>query len=190
MEGSVLSESDFILNLQKRFGASIHEGELLCRKCGEQLDAEAWHCETCAPAAATRGHYAVVKALCDGLRLADPSLITEAPGLTGTSLRPADILTSAALPGRSAALDVTVTSPENSGAGGDAASAAFRSKFRKYRHILDELRQAGVTFRPMVWTSDGRPHSAVIRTLQYAADVASRRAGVRACPQARRTRRG
>eukprot|EP00973_Karenia_brevis_P013670 1854949-Karenia_brevis.AAC.1 len=76
------------------------------------MDAELWHCETCAPAAATRGHYSVVHAVADGLRLADPSLTTEAPGLTGTSLRPADILSSAALPGRSAALDVTVTSPE------------------------------------------------------------------------------
>eukprot|EP00973_Karenia_brevis_P047960 6655894-Karenia_brevis.AAC.1 len=29
----------------------------------------------------------------------------------------------------------------------------------------------------MVWTADGRPHAAVMRTLAYAADIAARRQG-------------
>ena len=177
VEGSVLAEPDFIINLQKRLGASIIECEACCRRCGAPLDAELCHSEVCATAAATRGHYAVVHALADGLRLADPSLTTEAPGLTLTSLRPADILTTAALPGRSAALDVMVTSPENCAAGDDARTAAFRGKLRKYARILEELRQAGIAFRPMIWTSDGVPHPAVVRSLQVAADKASRRMG-------------
>eukprot|EP00973_Karenia_brevis_P043199 5983498-Karenia_brevis.AAC.1 len=90
---------------------------------------------------------------------------------------PANILTTAALPGRSAALDVTVTSPENSGADGDAASAAFRGKLCKYANILEELRAAGIAFRPMVWKGDGAPHPAVVRTLCFAAERACRRAG-------------
>eukprot|EP00973_Karenia_brevis_P083203 11537709-Karenia_brevis.AAC.1 len=56
-EGSVLAQEDFIINLQKRLGAVMIEAEVCCRKCGACLDAELWHCETCAPAAATRGHY-------------------------------------------------------------------------------------------------------------------------------------
>ena len=36
-------------------------------------------------------------------------------------------------------------------------------------------RAAGIIFRPMVWTADGRPHPAVTRTLKFAADVASTR---------------
>ena len=34
-----------------------------------------------------------------------------------------------------------------------------------------------IQYRPLVWTADERPHLAVTRTLQYAADVASSRNG-------------
>ena len=66
------------------------------------------HSEICAIAEAKRGHYACVRALVDGVRLADPGVTTEPHGLTDTQARPADILTTAAVPGRSAALDVCV----------------------------------------------------------------------------------
>eukprot|EP00973_Karenia_brevis_P055813 7762752-Karenia_brevis.AAC.1 len=75
-------------------------------------------------------------------------------------MRPADVLTNAALPGRSAALDVTVVSPEACPAGMDAADTAFKAKMRKYRSLIPELSAAGITFRPMVWTADCRPHAA------------------------------
>jgi len=91
--------------------------------------------------------------------------------------RPADILTSAAVPGRSAALDVCVASPNAAAAQGDAAEAAFRRKLRRYRTEIVELGQAGIVFRPMVWTADGRPHPAVMRTLRYAAGIAVSRSG-------------
>jgi hypothetical protein len=91
--------------------------------------------------------------------------------------RPADILTNAAVPGRGAALDICIASPSASAAAGDAAAAAFRRKLRKYRHVIPQLARAGITFRPMVWTSEGRPHPAVTRTLRFAAGVAARRAG-------------
>ena len=42
-----------------------------------------------------------------------------------------------------------------------------------------ELRAAGIVFRPMVWTADGRPHAAVTRTLKFAAEVASTRGNSR-----------
>eukprot|EP00973_Karenia_brevis_P071236 9898044-Karenia_brevis.AAC.1 len=68
-----------------------------------------------------------------------------------------------------------ITSPENGLAGEDAADAAFRGKFRKYQSVLAELQAAGISFRPMIWTSEGRPHAAVMRALTFAAERASRK---------------
>ena len=176
-DGSVMSEADYRLNIQKRLGARILEEEVPCRQCGEMLDPQLNHCECCAIGESTKGHYAVVGAMVEGLKLADAGVVTEPPGLTCTSMRPADILTTAALPGRSAALDVTVASPEASHAGVDAAETAVRAKYRKYRHLIPELRRAGIIFRPLAWSADGRPHAAVTRTLAFATDMACRRNG-------------
>ena len=115
--------------------------------------------------------------LLSGLKLADAGVSTEPQGLTTTQDRPADILTTAAVPGRSAALDVCVASPNAAGAGGDAAEAAFRRKLRRYRRAIPELAAAGIAFRPMIWTADGRPHPAATRTLTFAAELATRRSG-------------
>ena len=52
----------------------------------------------------TRGHYAVVGSLADGMKLADPLMRTEVRGLGPTTERPADILTAAALHGVQVAL--------------------------------------------------------------------------------------
>ena len=111
----------------------------------------------------------------DGFRPADPSVTTE--GLTSTTSRPADILTTAAVPGRGAALDVCLGSPKAAGAMVDAAEAAFKRKRRRYQHEIRELATAGIAFRPTVWTADGRPHPAVMRTLRFAAEIAVTRNG-------------
>ena len=173
--GSVLAQCDYVAAVQKRLGANIYEGETVCRLCGTQLDPQLEHSECCATAEATRGHYACVRVVVNGLKLADPAVRTEVRGLTNTTSRPADILTVAAVPGRSAALDVCVASPNASGAAGDAAAAAFRRKLRRYRNEIPQLRAAGIVFRPLVWTADGRPHPAVTRTLAFAAEQASSR---------------
>ena len=55
---------------------------------------------------------------------------------------------------------------------GDAAEAALKRKLRRYRREISELAAAGISFRPLVWTADGRPHPAVMRTLLYAAEIA------------------
>ena len=89
---------------------------------------------------------------------------------------PADIFTTAAVPGRSAALDVCVASSFGAAARGDAAQAAFDRKLSHYRNQIGEQRQQGFHFRPLV-TIDGQPHPAVTRTLQYAANIASSRNG-------------
>ena len=173
--GSVLAPCDYIANVQLRLGATILQSEAACRLCGEQLDLQAVHSECCDTAGATRGHYAVVRAMLEGFRLADPSVCTEPRGLTSTQSRPADIFTLAAVPGRRAALDVCVASPNAATAAGDAAEAAFKRKLRRYRREVRELAAAGISYRPLVWTANGRPHPAVTRTMKYAAEVAANR---------------
>ena len=73
----------------------------------------------------------------------DPGITTEPRGLTEAQSRPADLFNTAAVPGRSAALDVCVCvwhlplqlQPE-----GDAAQAAFDRKISHYRHEISDLR--------------------------------------------------
>ena len=173
--GSVLNQADYVFNIQKLLGARLQERELTCRLCGAQLDPSLVHGDCCDTAGATRGHYAVVRELVRGLKLADPSTTTEPRGLTATQARPADILTSAAVPGRSAALDVCVASPNASHAGGDAAETAFRRKLRRYRVEIPQLAAAGIAYRPVVWTTSGRPHPAATRTIHLAAAQAAHR---------------
>jgi hypothetical protein len=182
--GAVMTQRDYVTCVQKRLGARVYEGSAACRLCGAPLDPQLEHSECCATAEATRGHYAVVRSVVEGLRLADPTVTTEPRGLTSTLARPADILTLAAVPGRSAALDVCVASPNAAGAQGDAAEAAFRRKLRRYRNEIPELASAGIAFRPLVWTADGRPHPAVTRTLRFAAELASSRGGHESSAQA------
>jgi hypothetical protein len=177
LEGSVMAEADYVVGVQKRLGAKILTTDCTCRVCGKHLDACVSHSETCAIGEATRGHYAVVRAVVDGLKVADSAVTTEPRGLTSTQARPADIFTSAAVPGRSAALDVCIASPDAAGAGEDAAESAFRRKLVHYRNIIPELQAAGVAFRPLIWTADGRPHPAATRTLKYAAEAAARKRG-------------
>ncbi len=69
--------------------AHVHNREDLCRLCGASLDPRLEHSDCCDPAGATRGHYAVVRALVRGLRLADPAVTGEPRGLTTSQSRPA-----------------------------------------------------------------------------------------------------
>jgi len=182
--GAVLTAADFVVNVQKRLGCRTYTGDAACRLCGAHLDAQLEHAEICCTAEATRGHYAVVRSIVHGLKLADPAVTTEPRGLTSHASRPADIFTTAAVPGRSAALDVCVASQSAAAAQGDAAESAFRRKLRHYRREIPELAQAGIVYSPLVWTADGRPHPAVVRTLRFAATspslgTASRRPRVR-----------
>ena len=60
-----------------------------------------------------------------------------------------DIFTSAAVLGRSAALDVCVASPIAAAARGGAAQAAFDRKLSHHRNEIGELRQQGIHCRPL-----------------------------------------
>ena len=103
----VRTPHDHVTNVQKRPGNRTWTGFGQCRLCGSILD-HPTGIQTCSTAEATRGHYACLQEYFDGLKLADPGITTEPRGLTASQPRPPDILTTAAVPGRSAALDVCV----------------------------------------------------------------------------------
>ena len=107
-----------------------------CRCCGSFLDPQLEHAETCTTAEATREHYACVHAVVCGMKLADPGIAMEPRGLTASQSRPADIFTTAAVPGRSAVVDVCVASSMSAAARGDAAQAAFDRKLTHYRNEI------------------------------------------------------
>ena len=65
-------------------------------------------------------------------------ITTEPRGLTEAQSRPADFFTTAAVPGRSAALVVCVASSTAAAAQGDAAQPAFDSKILHYRHQIPD----------------------------------------------------
>ena len=93
--------------------------------------------------------------------LADPTAAVETLGLipSAPALRPADILTSAALPGRMAALDIGVTSPDAAGAGDGCCDAMYNRKRADYAAHLPDLEvRVGIAYRPMVWSAFGRAH--------------------------------
>ena len=111
--------------------------------------------------------------------LGDPEAAHEPAGLIPSrpSLRPADIFTSAAH-GSLAALDIGVCSPEAAGAGLDCCAAMARRKQRTYAPFATELRQRGVRYQPLVWSSYGRAHVETLDTLQSLARAAARRRGI------------
>ena len=51
--------------------------------------------------------------------------------------------------------------------------SAHARKLNKYFPVNDELREAGITYMPMVWTSNGRPHPAATRVMRHVAGLAS-----------------
>ena len=174
--GSVLSEEDYIINVQRRLGAVMVGEDTTCRRCGQHLDTRVEHSENCAHDQATRGHYACVNAVLGGLRCADCAACTEPRGLTTDGSRPADILTDAVAPGMLAAVDICVASINSSAAGTDAAAAAYKRKMRRYASQIEHLRKGGIQYRPMIWTAEGRPHPQTMRMLSLAADRAARKA--------------
>ena len=96
----------------------------------------------------------ILHAVVCGTKLAAPGSAVEPRGLTASQSRPADLFTTAAVPGRSAALDVCVASPNATAARGDAAQAAFDRKLSNCRNEIPDLRNQGIHCRPLVWTGD------------------------------------
>ena len=143
--GSAFTPHDYITNVQKRLGNWANTGFGQCRPCGSFLNYQLGHGETCGTAAATRGHDACVHAVLGGQTLAE--ITTEPKGPTETQSRPADLFTTAAVPGRSAALDVCAASSKAAAARGDAAQAAFGRKTSHCIREIPNLRAQGIVYR-------------------------------------------
>ena len=171
-----MNEQTFVLAVRKRLGCHFLAEPVECTLCGKLMDTQMFHAECCAKSQSKIGHYNVVRKLVDGIQLADSRVRTEVRGLSETSdVRPADIFTSSALPGREAALDVTIVSAEASHAGQNCLQSAFCRKFETYANILPELRRQGIVFKPMVWSTEGAPHPVVLRIMAYVCSQAVRR---------------
>ena len=57
-------------------------------------------------------------------------------------------------------------------------ATTVQRKVRRYANILEELQAAGIVFRPMAWSAEGRPHPAVLRILAAISErVARKRPG-------------
>ena len=125
-----------------------------------------------------KGHYAVRDQVLDLTHLADPSAEVEVTGLfsDAPTLRPADIFTIAALPGRSAALDIGICSPDACTAGLDCCDSMRRKKVDKYAHYVGRV---DFEYRPLVFSWYGRVHPECQDILKTLARGAARRRGVR-----------
>ena len=65
-----------------------------------------------------------------------------------SSLRPVDIFTSAAIPGRMAALDIGICSLDANYASDDCCEQMMRTKLSKYSKYERSLDVQGVTYKP------------------------------------------
>ena len=138
------------------------------------------HALCCSLAEATRGHNAVRDQLHKAARAADSSAETEPLGLIASqpTLRPADVFTSAATPGRLSALDVGICSPEAAAAGDDCTEGMRQRKLNNYAAHLGELEAQNVVYEPVTWSAFGRPHPATTKVLRCLSRRTARRRGL------------
>ena len=177
--GDEVRGQEFVVATRLRIGADVVATEQQCRCCGGILDVRGHHALRCASGESTRGHNRVANTLLCLASLSDGTSCAEPRGLIASrpALRPADVLTTAAF-GRGAALDVSIVSPDATGAGSDPCVASVAKKMRKYSSVLDELVEAGLDYRPVTWSCWGRPDAATSAVVRSMAVAAARRRGL------------
>ena len=79
--GPILGSSEYLHAVRVRLGAAGAAEPVPCAICGKPMDTAGCHPSCCAPAEATRGHYAVSKLVHTAALACDPSVETEVPGL-------------------------------------------------------------------------------------------------------------
>ena len=179
--GAVMAADKWVTAMRIRLGSSLAACEQVCAACGHAvLDLQAKHALCCASGESTAGHYRVRKALLVPLPAADPSTACEVEELISSAptLRLADILTAAAHPSYTAAVDVMVKAPHAAGAGHDCTEAGKRQKLNDYGPWLHELEAQGIRYVPAVFSSYGRRHPDVTKILKEAARRVARRRGL------------
>ena len=168
----------FLIALKLRIGAPFFSESFECFRCRfKDMDCNGFHALCCAKGESTKGHYRVCDCVLELTHLADPSAETEVLNLfpDAPTLRPADIFTTAALPGRMAALDIGICSPDASGAGIDCCDTMHDKKIDKYR---DHLVGRDFIYCPLVFSCYGRVHPECMSILRCIAQGAARRRGI------------
>ena len=172
-------DCEFIEAVRVRLGAGGPPDVAVCGLCGRaQLDTAGGHASCCSLGEATAGHNAIRDCLFRYASEADPATEWEPQDLVSSRprARPADVLTPAAFPGRVAALDVGVVSPA-AHPGTDAADAMYSRKTEEREPIRCELERQNIVYKPIVWTSYGRPHAQATAAMRGIAKRIGRRRG-------------
>ena len=167
--------------MRLRLGAGGPPDTAACGLCGHGvLDASGDHAARCATGEATRAHNKIRDILYEHALQADASTEREPLGLVPDcpTLRPADVLTSAALDGCAAALDVGITASGAADTDGDRAEAMYTRKREERRNIEETLAAQHIRYEPVMWTSFGRPHEAPKAVMQRIARRVARRRGI------------
>jgi hypothetical protein len=174
-----LSEAEFVAAVRLRLGCAGPSEPAACALCGGTLDSSGAHALCCAKGECSKGHNGIRDVLHKACLAADPVAEREPLHLLEAhpALRPADVLTSAAIPGCLAALDVGVMAPEASGAGKDCCAALRRRKLHEHEPYEDAMRKAGLSYVPLAWSGFGRPHAVTHTVLGNIARQAARRRG-------------
>ena len=168
-KGPTLSMQDYVEAIRIRLGIAGPAESVPCRLCGEiGSDGSAAHAFCCARAESTRGHTGATRQLAEEIAPIDSMLEVEPGGLiAGTSLRPADVLTSV-LSGNLTAIDIGIASPDAVNATDSYLSQMQQRKLHKYAAYSAELEAQNITYRPMPISCYGLFHSdsiAILRTL-------------------------
>ena len=118
--------------------------------------------------------------LAEAFHTADPGTAIEVPGLCpqAPTLRPADVLTRAAHPTLTVAVEVGVRAPHASNAGDDAAETMRQDKLAYYEVHLDDLDRQGISYQPFTVTAFGRRHPSATKMLRQAAAKVARQQGI------------
>ena len=177
--GPILHPGEYVDAVRVRLGAAGPDEPAPCARCGGTIDTTGAHCLTCATGPATRGHHMVAREVHGLAAITDPAAEREAIGLIPShpTLRPADILTTATVSGRSTAFDVSITSPDCGTAGDDCCQSMYEHKQAKYAPHLNELERNGIDYIPIVWSAYGRPHEAAVAAIRTMARRTARRRG-------------
>jgi hypothetical protein len=177
----VLAQEDWIAAVRLKLGSPQLSSEILCGSCGERvLDRQAYHALCCARGESTRGHNRVRDCLHAGFVASDPGAAIEVQGLIPSqpSLRPADVLTTAARPHGTTAVDVGICAPHAGGAGDDCVEKMRIDKLHNYADVLRELEAQNIEYLPATISCYGRRHPCVTQILTQAAISAARRKGI------------
>ena len=120
--------------------------------------------------------------MADYVFVADPAAQLEARGLSEeqSAARPAGIYTTAGVPNRNAAFDVTIVLQESSIAGRDCAGTAYAEKLDKYASARAEWERnsSNILLQPMAWSHEGRCHPNTGLVIVYLSNLVACRHGV------------